>query len=199
MIAQLYGIPVQTGDRWAVLDVGGVGYRVYLPKSSLDGLSVSGDSPARVYTNMVVREDSIALYGSLHQNETEMFTVLISVSGIGPQTALNIISQISTEEFAFAILNDDEKVLTRISGIGPKSAKRLILELRDKMKKISETIAAPDSGTKIPVINDAVSALLSLGFQEKESRSAVEAVAEMAGEMSLQELIRDALSKLKEY
>lgn len=199
MIAQLYGIPVQTGDKWAVLDVGGVGYRVYLPKSSLDELSLSGERPVRVYTNMVVREDSVSLYGSIHQNEVEMFSVLISVSGIGPQTALNIISQISTEEFAFAILNDDEKVLTRISGIGPKSAKRLILELRDKMKRISETIASPDSGTKIPVINDAVSALLSLGFQEKESRTAVETIASSGGDISLQELIRDSLAKLKEY
>jgi Holliday junction DNA helicase RuvA len=198
MIAQLYGIPVQTGDKWAVLDVGGVGYRVNLPKSSIDELSLSGDKPVRVYTNMVVREDAISLYGSLHHNEVEMFAVLISVSGIGPQTGLNIISQISTEEFAFAILNDDEKVLTGISGIGPKSAKRLILELRDKMKKISETIASPDSGTKIPVINDAVSALLSLGFQEKESRNAVEAIASSGGDISLQELIRDALAKLKE-
>ncbi|EHQ37087.1 Holliday junction branch migration protein RuvA [Methanoplanus limicola] len=199
MIAQLYGIPVQTGDKWAVLDVGGVGYRVYLPKLSLDELSLSGERPVRVYTNMVVREDSVSLYGSIHQNEVEMFSVLISVSGIGPQTALNIISQISTEEFAFAILNDDEKVLTRISGIGPKSAKRLILELRDKMKRISETIASPDSGTKIPVINDAVSALLSLGFQEKESRTAVETIASSSGDISLQELIRDSLAKLKEY
>ena len=199
MIAQVYGIPVQTGEKWAVLDVGGVGYRVYLPRSSLDEISVSGDRPVRVYTNMVVREDSISLYGSVHQNEVEMFAVLISVSGIGPQTALNIISQISTEEFAFAILNDDEKVLTKISGIGPKSAKRLILELRDKMKKISETIARPGSGKNIPVMNDAVSALLSLGFQEKESRSAVEAVASSGEDISLQELIRDALAKLKEH
>lgn len=190
---------MQTGDKWAVLDVGGVGYRVFLPKSSLDGLSVSGDKPVRIYTNMVVREDSVALYGSLHPNEVEMFAVLITVSGVGPQTALNIISQISTEEFAFAILNDDEKVLTKISGIGPKSAKRLILELRDKMKKISETIVTSDSGTKIPVMNDAVSALLSLGFQEKESRTAVEAVAAECGDSSLQELIRNALAELKEY
>ena len=116
---------------------------------------------------MAVREDAITLYGFMHQSELEMFRILIGVSGIGPQIAMNILSQIGIEDFAMAILNEDEKALTRISGIGTKSAKRLILELRDKMKKVSETMVAGDAGRASPVVHDAVSALVSLGFCRK--------------------------------
>jgi Holliday junction DNA helicase RuvA len=127
-----------------------------------------------------------------------MFRILIGVTGIGPQIAMNLLSQIGIEEFALAILNEDEKALTRISGIGAKSAKRLILELRDKMKKISETLSYGEAGKSSMPVNDAVSALVSLGFAEKESRDAVSATARMQGSSTVQDLIRAALVKLKE-
>jgi Holliday junction DNA helicase RuvA len=111
---------------------------------------------------------------------------------------MNILSQISIEDFALAILNEDEKALTRISGIGTKSAKRLILELRDKMKRISETMVAGDAGRASPAVHDAVSALVSLGFLEKESRDAVNAAALVMKNPTVQELIKTALIKMKE-
>jgi len=147
---------------------------------------------------MVVREDAITLYGFRYQSELEMFRILIGVTGIGPQIAMNLLSQVGIEEFAIAILNEDEKALTRISGIGPKSAKRLILELRDKMKKVSETLVRGETGKDSLAIHDAVSALVSLGFAEKESRDAVNAAAPAAGSSSVQGLIKAALAKLKE-
>ena len=140
MIAYLEGTPAATGDRWVVLEVNGIGYRVHVPEP---GIREIAHAPGKVklHTYMAVREDAITLYGFLHESELELFSVLISVSGIGPQIALNILSQISLEDFVLAILSGDEKSLTRISGIGPKSAQRLILELRDKMKKVQGAMA----------------------------------------------------------
>jgi len=197
MIAHLRGKPVLTGDRWVVIEVGGIGYQVQVTQPALQLLAHTTES-VKLFTFMAVREDAITLYGFLHQSEMEMFRILIGVSGIGPQIAMNILSQIGIEDFALAILNEDEKALTRISGIGTKGAKRLILELRDKMKRISETMVAGDAGRSSPAIHDAVSALVSLGFLEKESRDAVNAAALVMKNPTVQELIKTALIKMKE-
>jgi Holliday junction DNA helicase RuvA len=197
MIAHLCGEPVLNGDKWVVIDVNGIGYQVQVTQPVLQML-MQKKEPVKVFTHMAVREDAITLYGFMHQSELEMFRILISVSGIGPQIAMNLLSQIGIEDFAMAILNEDEKALTRISGIGPKSAKRLILELRDKMKKVSETIVYGETGGSSPAIHDAVSALISLGFAEKESRDVVNAAAPALKSLTVQELIKAALSRLKE-
>jgi Holliday junction DNA helicase RuvA len=197
MIALLSGEPVLTGDRWVVIDVHGVGYRVQVTQPALQQLAGTRGT-VTLHTHMTVREDAITLYGFLHRSELEMFRILIGVTGIGPQIAMNLLSQIGIEEFAIAILNEDEKALTRISGIGTKSAKRLILELRDKMKKISETLPHGGTGTGSSVARDAVSALVSLGFAEKESQNAVTAAARLPGTPTVQGLIRSALVTLKE-
>ncbi len=197
MIALLSGEPVLAGERWVILDVHGVGYRVQVTQPALRQLAGTRDT-VKLFTHLAVREDTVTLYGFLHQSELEMFRILISVTGIGPQTAMNLLSQIGIDEFAIAILDEDEKALTRISGIGTKSAKRLILELRDKMKKISETIPHGETGKGATAAHDAVSALISLGFGEKESRDAVSAAARVSGTSSVQGLIKSALMTLKE-
>jgi Holliday junction DNA helicase RuvA len=127
-----------------------------------------------------------------------MFSILIGVSGIGPQTALNILSQIALDDFVFAILSEDEKSLTRISGIGSKSAKRLILELRDKMKKVRESMAPSVAGRADQHIRDAVSALVSLGFAQKAAYDAVESAAAGTKDASIQVLIKAALTMLRD-
>jgi Holliday junction DNA helicase RuvA len=198
MIAQLSGEPVLTGDRWVVIDVYGVGYQVQVTQPALQQLKDRHET-VKLYTHMAVREDAITLYGFLHQSELEMFRILISVTGIGPQIAMNLLSQIGISEFAVAILDEDEKTLTRISGIGTKSAKRLILELRDKMKKISDTLPRSEIGTGSMALHDAISALVSLGFAENESRDAVNAAARAPGTPTVQGLIRAALVIVKEH
>ena len=197
MIARLSGTMVRAGDRWVIIDVHGIGYQVQVTQPALQRLA-NAQEPVILFTHMAVREDAITLYGFPHQSELEMFRILIGVTGIGPQIAMNLLSQVGIEEFAIAILNEDEKALTRISGIGPKSAKRLILELRDKMKKVSETIVRGETGKDSLAIHDAISALVSLGFAEKESRDAVNAAAPAPGSSSVQGLIKAALAKLKE-
>jgi len=198
MIAQLSGEPVLTGDRWVVIDVYGVGYQVQVTQPALQQLKDRHET-VKLYTHMAVREDAITLYGFLHQSELEMFRILISVTGIGPQIAMNLLSQIGISEFAIAILDEDEKTLTRISGIGTKSAKRLILELRDKMKKISDMLPRSEIGAGSMAVHDAISALVSLGFAENESRDAVNAAARATGTPTVQGLIRAALVIVKEH
>jgi Holliday junction DNA helicase RuvA len=197
MIARLSGTMVLAGDRWVIIDVHGVGYQVQVTQPALQQLADTQE-PVTLFTHMAVREDAITLYGFQYQSELEMFRILIGVTGIGPQIAMNLLSQVGIEDFAIAILNEDEKALTRISGIGPKSAKRLILELRDKMKKVGETIISREQGKDSLAIHDAISALVSLGFAEKESRDAVNAAAPAPGSSSVQDLIKAALAKLKE-
>jgi len=197
MIAYLYGEPVMTGDRWVVLEVNGIGYRVNVPQPAVQEIA-RAQAKVKLFTYMAVREDAITLYGFLHPSEREMFSILIGVSGIGPQTAMNILSQIALDDFVFAILSEDEKSLTRISGIGSKSAKRLILELRDKMKKVRESMAPSVAGRADQHIRDAVSALVSLGFAQKAAYDAVESAAAGTKDASIQVLIKAALTMLRD-
>ncbi len=194
MIDHISGELASTGDRWVVIDIGGIGYRVQVTGPMLQGLPEPG-SHIMVHTHMVVRDDDIQLYGFSHPRERELFTILIGVTGIGPQTAMNILSRISFEDFAIAIINDDEKVLTRIPGIGPKSAKRLILELKDKMKKCA---AALPGGRRRAEASDAVSALISLGFSDREAEEAVGAVLPTLPAPAVQDIIRASLARLRE-
>jgi Holliday junction DNA helicase RuvA len=197
MIAYLDGTPVAAGDRWVVLDVNGIGYRVYVPQPEIREIS-RAQKKVKLHTYMAVREDAINLYGFLYESELEMFTILIGVSGIGPQIALNILSQITLEDFVLAILTGDEKSLTRITGIGQKGAKRLILELRDKMKKVQAAMAPTPAGKNEQLTRDATSALVSLGFAENASYDAVKAAAKGMTSPSIQDLIKAALVQLEE-
>ncbi|MGD0534945.1 MAG: Holliday junction branch migration protein RuvA [Methanoregula sp.] len=197
MIAYLDGTPVAAGDRWVVLDVNGIGYRVYVPQPEIREIS-RAQKKVKLHTYMAVREDAITLYGFLYESELEMFTILLGVSGIGPQIALNILSQITLEDFVLAILTGDEKSLTRITGIGQKGAKRLILELRDKMKKVQAAMAPTPAGKNEQLTRDAASALVSLGFAENASYDAVKAAAKGMTSPSIQDLIKAALVELKE-
>jgi len=193
MISHLHGEIAQCGEGFVVIDVGGIGYHVNVPQPALQELTKQ--SNVTLYTHLNVREDALNLYGFMNTTELEMFKLIISVSGVGPQIAMKILSEIKIEDFASAILNEDEKVLTNISGIGKKNAKRLILELKDKMKKKMEGFI-PTSTSNINY--DAVSALVSLGFQQRESREAVDAVSADFEAPSIEVLIKAALLKLKE-
>jgi Holliday junction DNA helicase RuvA len=193
MISHICGEISHVGDGYVVLDVGGIGYHINVPAPVLSELSNRKES-VKLHTYLNVREDALTLYGFTNASELEMFKMLISVTRVGPQIALSILSQIRIEELAAAILHEDEKVLTRISGVGTKNAKRLILELKDKIKKKMESI-----GSYVPVNNvhyDAVSALVSLGFGQREAREAVDTAG--GKEHTVQELIKAALLRLRE-
>jgi len=192
MISHVYGDIAQSGEGFVVIDVGGIGYQVNVTKPILNELTGKKEK-VKLYTYLHVREDAHILYGFLNQSDLEMFKLLISVTRVGPQIAMNILSQIKIEELAAAIIHEDEKVLTRISGVGAKNAKRLILELKDKMTKKMEGFALPATSN---VNYDAVSALVSLGFPRQSAERAVEAVS--GGEQKVETIIKAALLKLKD-
>jgi len=196
MIAQLTGRISTIGDGYVVIDVGGVGYQVFVPSPVLRALTADQER-VTLHTHLVVREDALSLYGFFHPGELAMFRLLIGVNRVGPALALNILCVLSVEELAAAVLREDEMVLTRCPGIGPKNAKRLILELKDRMKHIGALSGGEGTGGARPAENDAVSALVALGFDQRDARTAVEAAAAGSAEPGTEALIRAALARLK--
>ena len=191
MIAQLNGKLVEKNPTDFVIDCGGVGYEV---KVSLNTFSTIGSSEnVTVYTKLIVREDAQILYGFTDKIEREMFNHLISVSGIGPSTAMIMLSSMVPSEIAGAITNEDAKTVQSIKGIGAKTAQRVIIDLKDKMLKMafsSENMFNANNTNQF----DALTALTSLGFDKKSAEKAIDKIA--TGEESVEELIKGALKIL---
>ena len=135
MIAYLNGILELKFNGFVVIDVAGVGYKVFMSEASISELGEIGDK-VKVYTHYHVREDDISLYGFLTIEELNMFELLISVSGVGAKSALNTLANIEASSFALAVVSNDTSKLTKIPGIGAKTAARIILELKDKLKEL---------------------------------------------------------------
>lgn len=196
MFAQLTGEVADVGEGFVVLDVGGVGYEVHMPQPAITGL-LQKKGPVTVHTHLAVREDGWTLYGFLRPRDREMFRLLIGVTRIGPQIALSILSQVTMEDFAAAVLAEDDRALTRIPGVGEKHAKRLILELRDKMKKAGERYLP--GGGPATLRLDAVSTLVVLGFSPRDSGEAVDTVLQSRSPpAAVQDVVKAALQRLKE-
>ena len=196
MIAQLAGRVTVNGPTSLVVDVGGVGFRVLIPLSSYDPALKEGDAVC-LLTHLHVREDALALYGFATEGERELFEILISVSGIGPPMARQILSGVSVRELRRLIGTEDAKGLTRIKGIGPKLAQRLVLELKDRVAAASPVAGgAPGSEAAGPV-EEAVAALTGLGADPGRARKTVSDVLSGAGDdMPVEELIRQSLRRL---
>jgi len=196
VFAQLTGEVADVGEGFVVLDVGGVGYEVHMPQPAITGL-LQKKGPVTVHTHLAVREDGWTLYGFLRPRDREMFRLLIGVTRIGPQIALSILSQVTLEDFAAAVLAEDDRALTRIPGVGEKHAKRLILELRDKMKKAGERYLPGGGPASLRL--DAVSALVVLGFSPRDSGEAVDTVLQSrTPPAAVQDVVKAALQRLKE-
>ncbi len=200
MIGKLTGILDEIDLTKIIIDINGVGYRVFIPMSTYDKLSDVGKTISlQIYTN--VREDAIHLYGFATKEEKGLFELLISVSGIGTKVALNILSSMSVYIFCQAVTGGDFKSVTRINGIGKKTAERLILELKDKIRKLApELIYTPESKefANAEVLEDAILALEQLGFKREGAVKAVKKIASTLpeNEISSENLIRKALSDL---
>ncbi len=191
MIAQLSGRLIEKNPTELIIDCGGVGYEV---KISLNTFSaISSDESVRVYTKLVVREDAQILYGFAETVEREMFNHLVSVSGIGPNTAMIMLSSLVPEEIAAAIQSEDVKTIQSVKGIGAKTAQRVIIDLKDKMLKMAfstENIFNSNNTNQF----DALTALVSLGFDKKSAEKAIDKIS--TGEESVEQLIKEALKIL---
>lgn len=198
MIANLSGRLIHKTTESIVVDVNGVGYEVFIPLSTFYTLpEIEERVSLKVYTN--VREDAIQLYGFLTQEERDVFGLLISVSGVGPKLARNILSGIAVGDLVTAIGTSDSKKLSSIPGIGGKSAERLILELRDKIKTIVlKGAAEPKEAAKEedPLAVDVASALENLGYKPQQAEEAVKKAKAGNEGASFEVLLKEALKHL---
>ncbi len=191
MIAQLHGRLLRKGPQEAVVDVGGVGYRVTIPLSTFYRCGEPG-AEVTLLTHTHVREDALALFGFLTAVEQELFERLIAVSGVGPKLAISILSGIEAPELAQALRASDIARLTRIPGVGKKTAERLVVELKDKMQDLPAAEAAPHAAPGTAT-DDLVSALLHLGYSRPEAERGVERAIREHGEGRFEDLLRFAL------
>jgi len=191
MIDYLEGNLRYKSPTFIVVDVGGVGYKVNLSLSSYDLLPPEGNE-IKINTYLHFREDGLALYGFLAQEERDFFLLLISISKIGPKSALRMLSRVSSSELKKAIKGGDLTTLTDIPGIGKKTAQRLILELKERIGE-----EEPLEPGKEELVKDALSALVSLGYTQNEARKAVrEVISSSKEEMDLTRVIKKALTRI---
>ena len=199
MIHFLHGKLVEALPTQVVVDVNGLGYEALIPLSSYDKLPRPG-AEVHLLTHLAVREDAHVLYGFMTAAERDLFRLLINnVSGIGPKIALNVLSGMSTAAFRGAVANADVKSLSQISGVGKKTAERIVVELKDKIgpagawEASSEQRALSGADQKL---NDAVLALIALGFKQLEAHDAVRGAQALLGaQAGVEELVRACLKK----
>jgi holliday junction DNA helicase RuvA len=205
MIASLRGeLLAKAADR-VVVEVSGVGYQVHCSQACQAHLNDVG-ATVFLHVHTDVREDAIILYGFVGPEEKEMFLLLVSVSGVGPKLAMNILSGGGSRELAMAIMSDDLPRLTRLPGVGKKTAERLCLELKDKVQPLAAgaeagVAAAPLGPPDDQPASDVISALVNLGYPPPRARQAVDLVRnklspDQYGAMQLEELLRQALRAL---
>lgn len=195
MIAYLKGIIDIKRQDYVVIDVHGVGYKIFMPEGAIQNLEV--DSEVKIYTFMRVREDDISLYGFLNVEELAMFELLISVGGIGAKSAVGILSNIAPSKFALAVITDDVTTLKKLPGIGVKTAQRIILELKDKIKTQEATEQENEIKQKTEVSDsakDAIEALQVLGYTRKEVEEAISKIGE--SNLTTEEIIKQGLKYL---
>ncbi len=193
----------------AVIDVGGVGYKLTVSGTTYDALAAirsSKEPTAKLFTHLSVREDGIELFGFATESELSSFKLLISVSGIGPKAALSVLSLLTPEKFALAVCTDDKKTIAKASGVGPKTAARIVLELKDKlMKNAASDLMEADPTSEVDNSvgtasrskqSEAIDALMVLGYSRSE---ALNGLKDMDMNLELEEIIRTALKKLMKY
>lgn len=187
MIASLNGTIQSKRKNYLVLDVHGVGYRVVVSSTFLAAVKEGAELMLRTHTH--VREDALELYGFADADALALFEQLLHVSGVGPKTAMGVLSIASPREVRQAIASGDPSMLTKVSGIGKKTAERIVVELKEK--------AGPASGVDAGHVGEAIDALVHLGYMEKDARDAVRAVqGKQKGEGDMQTMIKAALKML---
>jgi holliday junction DNA helicase RuvA len=199
MITFLQGKLMDSLPTQVTVGVNGIGYELLIPLSSYDKLPQPGQE-VKLLTHLVVREDAHTLYGFMSTAERELFRLLINnVSGIGPKIALNVLSGISVTAFRGAVANSDVKALSQISGVGKKTAERIVVELKDRIGAIGAWEAASAQRALTPEdqkLNDAVLALIALGFKQIEAHDSVRKAQNALGAAaSLEDLVRACLKK----
>ena len=173
MLASIRGLIKTKGEGWLLVEVAGLGYRVFAPQSVIDGVRIGED--AFLHTHHHITETSQALYGFISQEEREFFDLLLSISGIGPKVAMNVLNAASISEIRAAVIEDNADILTSISGIGAKTAKRIVLELKNKIA-ISDVRPIGTKSIDVGSHVEVYEALIRLGYNMIEARAALKMV-----------------------
>jgi len=199
MITFLHGKLIEALPTQVVVDVNGIGYEALIPLSSYDKLPAPGQE-VKLLTHLVVREDAHILYGFMTSAERDLFRMLINtVSGIGPKIALNVLSGMNPTAFRGAVANGDVKSLSQISGVGRKTAERIVVELKDKIGAAGAWEATSAQRALSPEdqkVNDAVLALMALGFKQLEAHDSVRKVqVSLGAQATVEDLVRACLKK----
>ena len=194
MFAYIKGSLEMKFKNYIVIDVGGLGYKIFMAENSINTIGDIGDT-VKVFTYYRVREDDVSIYGFKTQEELRMFELLLSVSGVGAKSALVMLSCIEPSEFAIAVISNNVKLLTQVPGIGTKSAQRIILELKDKIKAEQSEEQIEQSQEKTSKNNEnvqeAISGLMVLGYSKKDIEKAFEHLA--VESLSVEDLIKKGL------
>jgi len=196
MFAYIKGSLEQKSNNYVVIDVGGIGYKIFMSTKAIETLGEIG-KVVKVHTHYYVREDNISLYGFNTNEELRMFELLLQVSGIGAKSAIAMLSEISPSSFALAVISDDISQLVKIPGIGKKTAARIVLELKDKLKTeeaITKTEEVKLSITNEEETSEAIAALQVLGYTKREIEKALENVD--TKNLQLEEIIKQGLKNL---
>lgn len=207
MFYYIKGLLAYSSPSVAVIDAGGVGYKMTISENTYRALPRTGDAKpvATLYTYLSVREDGIELFGFSSERELDCFKLLLTVSGVGPKAAMSILSLLTPEKFALAVCTEDRKTISKANGVGPKTAARIILELRDKLMKESsidndlssamldhsgDAPAAPARGK----FSEAQDALLVLGYSRAEAQGVLKSIDPT--NLSVEDIIKEALKRL---
>ena len=188
VIGFLEGKIEQITDKYTIVNVNGIGYKIFISLNTFKNLPEKGEK-VKLYTSLYVREDIMALYGFLTKEELEFFELLISISGIGPKGALGVLSVAPIKSLKRAIASGETEILTKVSGIGKKIAGKIILELRGKVEDISE-----EDGKRVGSDSEVIDALMSLGYKLNEAREALKKIPEDIKEVG--QKIKEALKIL---
>ncbi|ABX41710.1 Holliday junction branch migration protein RuvA [Lachnoclostridium phytofermentans] len=200
MLAFIQGELAEVKENYVVVDNNGMGYEIFIPHTVHSYLPAIGDK-VKFHTYLQVREDGMALFGFLNREDLAMFKLLITVNGIGPKGAIGILSAISTDDLRFAVLAEDVKAISKAPGIGTKTASKLILELKDKFKledafeatfQSNQVISTGGKGNNDGIREEAIQALVALGYSATDALKAVKAV-EITSNMTSEDVLKFSL------
>ena len=182
-------------DGYLIIDAGGIGYKCFADSRTLRSLGAKINEQIQIFTEMIVREDSISLFGFLEKKSLDIFKLLISVSGVGSKVAISIISEFSPEQISMFISAEDSRSLTKASGLGKKLAQRIILELKEKIKPGASSEISADTGgiPRSDNISQALNALCVLGYSE---RDVMPILLKMGRDLTVEEMIKETLKSI---
>ena len=196
MIVSIRGKLTRKMPEEIIIETGGLGYVCFISNNTYDNLPKPGEEVS-LFTYFHVTENNQQLFAFSEVTERELFLMLIGVSGIGPKTAIVLLSAVSPDEFKRRLIASEVGMLTALPGIGPKTARRIIVELKDKFVKLSKDELPKEELDVTPQVSDAYDALLALGFQMKDIKNAISKASNQSEKLSTEELIKEALAELR--